>query len=88
MESLGRKGDACKWLGSAVKLANIVASDDLSLKLYSLIHRHLIDYIYNTYNNFQSLSLFIRSDLETLLAGINTAATKLLALDPDFTIAE
>lgn len=39
LQSLGHSRDAAAWLTRAMKLADLVASEDHSLQLYTLLHR-------------------------------------------------
>ena len=42
MGILSHQSEACEWYGRALHLATVIASEDTSLQLYSLLHRFVI----------------------------------------------
>ena len=40
LQSLGHSRDAAAWLSRALRLADLIATEDYSLQLYTLLHRY------------------------------------------------
>ena len=47
LESISQKADACKWLDIGLQLATLVATEDYSLQLYSILNRFIIIILYD-----------------------------------------
>ena len=78
--------DVGRWYSVAVRLADIIASDDVSLHLHEILKKCGFDNFVILHFFFLNLTavLYNRSDLKTLLDGISAAAFSLLKLDPSY----
>jgi len=81
--------DVARWYSLAVRLADVIASDELSLKLHDILKRFnclvltAFFYFHLLLSPLLSLCLY-RSDLKSLLDSIGSAAFNLLKLDPHY----
>lgn len=82
MDMLNRPSfEVARWYSTVLQLADTVASDKLSLRLYELLRRFL-KYCLSFLTHIKIILRLFREHLKSLLAGIGKAATKLLKLDP------
>jgi hypothetical protein len=65
LQSLAHTRDAAAWYGRAMQLADLVAAEDHSLQLYTLLHRYA--HVHNAFLTLSSMSLSIRLYCDSLV---------------------
>jgi hypothetical protein len=90
LSALSHTREAAGWYAKAMQLADLVATEEHSLQLYTLLHRYcspqLLTRLVCLVNSALPLYTPYRDDLKALLLGINAAAIALLAIDPEMNI--
>jgi hypothetical protein len=90
LSALSHTREAAGWYAKAMQLADLVATEEHSLQLYTLLHRYcsppVVPRLVCLVNSALPLYTPYRDDLKALLLGINAAAMALLAIDPEMNI--
>lgn len=88
LQLLNRKDDALEWCSSTMQFSNVIADEDQSLQLYSLISGYVFDYmfLFVLSSLFDCFLVSNRCQLQGLLTTLSTAAGQMMELQPTFSL--